>query len=74
MSKEPAYGIERAIYVIDTIINPNLIAILGPIFGHTLFCPRMNRPIVTIRHNPRSHGADAAGQPRYAAASLGFYA
>ena len=33
--KEPAYGIERAIHVVDTIINPNLIAILGPIFGHT---------------------------------------
>jgi hypothetical protein len=38
--KRPAYGIERAIYVVDTIINPNLIAILGPIFGHALICPR----------------------------------
>ena len=35
VSKEPTYGIERAIYVIDTINNPNLIAILGPIFCHT---------------------------------------
>ena len=30
--KEPAHGIERAIYVIDTIINPNLVAILGRSF------------------------------------------
>lgn len=40
--KEAAHRIERAIYVIDTIINPNQIAILGPIFGHTLICTRMN--------------------------------
>jgi len=38
--KEPAYGIGRAIYVVDKIINPNLIAILGPIFGHALISPR----------------------------------
>jgi hypothetical protein len=36
----PAYGIERAIYVVDTIINPDLIAILDSIFGHGLTCPR----------------------------------
>ena len=40
VSKEPAYGIERAIYVIDTIINPTLVAILGAIFRHALICPR----------------------------------
>jgi hypothetical protein len=35
-----AYGIERTIYVVDTIINPHLIAILDPIFCHGLICPR----------------------------------
>jgi hypothetical protein len=36
VSKKPAHRIERAIYVIDTIINPNPVAILDPIFGHGL--------------------------------------
>lgn len=32
--KKPAHGIERAIYVVDTIINPDRVAILDPIFDH----------------------------------------
>ena len=32
--KKPAHGIERAVYVVDTIINPDLVATLNPIFGH----------------------------------------
>jgi hypothetical protein len=32
--KKPAYRIERTIYVVDTIINPDVVAILDPIFGH----------------------------------------
>ena len=38
--KKAAHGIERAIDVVDTIINPDLVAILDPIFGHGLICPR----------------------------------
>ncbi|MGH6741321.1 MAG: hypothetical protein ACREDY_20255, partial [Bradyrhizobium sp.] len=39
VSIEPAHGIECAIHVVDTIINPDLIAIPDPIFGHGLICP-----------------------------------
>jgi hypothetical protein len=34
--KKPAHGIERTVYVVDTIINPDLVAILDLIFGHGL--------------------------------------
>ena len=40
--KEPAHGIERAVYVVDTIINPDLVAILDPIFGHGLNLPALD--------------------------------
>jgi hypothetical protein len=43
--KKPAYGIERTIYVVDTIINVDEVAILDPIFGHGLTCPRSIEPL-----------------------------
>jgi hypothetical protein len=46
--KKAAYGIERAIYVIDTIINPDLVTILDPIFGHDLIA----RARLNHRHDP----------------------
>jgi hypothetical protein len=35
-----ADGIERAINIVDTIINANPVAIFDPIFGHGLICLR----------------------------------
>jgi hypothetical protein len=49
---EPAYGIERTIYVVDTIVNPDLIAILGPIFGHGLSRPRSIEYLARRRDPP----------------------
>jgi len=37
--EKPPKGIERTIYVVETIINPDLITILDPIFGHGLIYP-----------------------------------
>ena len=40
VSIEPAHGIGRTINIIDTIVDPDLVAIFDPIFGHGLICPR----------------------------------
>jgi hypothetical protein len=40
VSIEPADGIARAINIVDTIVNPDLVAIFDSIFGHDLICLR----------------------------------
>ena len=70
--KKPAHGIERAVYVVDTIINPDLVAILDLIFGHglNLSGARMNER--SAENHDHVAPAPLSQRVRYASPLLGL--
>jgi hypothetical protein len=49
---KPADGIECTIYIVDTIIDPDLVAIVDSILDHDLSCPALRLLDQTFEYRP----------------------